>query len=274
MRLPGLVVLAMPLLAMAAQGPAPREDSAPVAGAADQPVVVILHGLGRSASSMDRMARALRGKGYRVCNIPYPSRKHSIGRLAAEFVAPAIVRCDPDPSRPVHFVTHSLGGIIVRELARTGLVRNFGRVVMLGPPNHGSEVVDAIGDWQLFAMVNGPAGAELGTSPYSTPRQLGPAAFQPGIIAGNRSINWINSMLIPGVDDGKVSLESAKLEGMRDFVIVKSSHPLLMNNRTAIAQTLRFLASGCFSHGPEPVTSGAAAPTPAPSSPAPAHCAG
>src|SRR5262245_11316354 len=217
---PGLIalaILAIPLLLPAAQAPARSAKAAPPPGEAPGgPLVVLLHGLGRSASSMDKTALALRKEGYRVCNIPYPSREHAIGQLAAEFVAPAIARCSAGESRPVNFVTHSLGGIIVRELARTGLLRNFGRVVMLGPPNHGSEVVDAIGSWELFERVNGPAGGELGTSPYSTLRQFGSPAFPVGIIAGNRSINLINSMIIPGVDDGKVSLDSAKLEGMRD----------------------------------------------------------
>jgi triacylglycerol lipase len=213
-----------------------------------RPVVVLLHGLSRSSSSMRGIAHALDKAGYRVCNIDYPSRKHSIAELAAQFVAPAIVRCSPDASTPVNIVTHSLGGIIVRQLAATGAVQNFGRVVMLGPPNHGSEVVDVVGSWRLFQLINGPAGGELGTSQDSVPQQLGPARFQTGVVAGRLSINWINSLIIPGTDDGKVSLKSAKLDGMQDYVVVSATHPFLMKDRAAIAQVLRFLESGCFSH--------------------------
>jgi triacylglycerol lipase len=198
---------------------------------------------------MNRMEAALQAAGYRVCNIAYPSRKHAVATLAAGHVAPGIARCVPEAGEPVNFVTHSLGGIIVRQLAATGAVRRFGRVVMLGPPNQGSEVVDTLGTWGLFQAINGPAGAELGTTPGSLPLKLGPAPFEVGIIAGSRSINWILSSIIPGGDDGKVSIERAKLAGMRDFIVVPASHPFLMKDDEAIRQTIRFLSCGSFEHG-------------------------
>lgn len=213
-----------------------------------KPTVILLHGLARTVSSMQRMELALQGAGYRVCNIAYPSREHPIAELAAKFIAPRISQCMADAAEPINFVTHSLGGIIVRELAHTGKVRFFGRVVMLGPPNHGSEVVDALGDWSLFNAVNGPAGGELGTTTDSVPQRLGPVAFETGVIAGSRSINWINSLIIPGADDGKVSVESAKLEGMRDFIVIAVAHPFLTNDGDVIKQTIRFLTDGCFAH--------------------------
>jgi pimeloyl-ACP methyl ester carboxylesterase len=219
-------------------------------GAGDEPggrpTVVLLHGLVRSASSMHRMQLALEGEGYRVCNVAYPSRHNSIADLASRFVAPAIERCARDANGPVNFVAHSLGAIILRELAQTGTAWTIGRVVMLGPPNQGSEVVDSIGHWRLFRAINGPAGAELGTSREAVPLRLGPATFQVGIVAGSHSINWINSLMIPGADDGKVSVERAKLDGMQDFVRVPASHPFLMKDREVIELTIRFLANGCF----------------------------
>ncbi|HEY1075247.1 MAG TPA: alpha/beta fold hydrolase [Fontimonas sp.] len=217
-----------------------------IAQAPPAATVVLLHGLARSASSMDDMARSLEQAGYRVCNIDYPSREHEIAELAAKFVAPEIARCVADPAQPLNFVTHSMGGIVVRELARTGAVQPIGRVVMLGPPNHGSEVVDRLGGWSIFGAINGPAGGQLGTAEDSVPQSLGPAGFEVGVIAGNHTINWINSLMIPGPDDGKVSVESAKLEGMRDFVIVPESHPFLMMDPQVIGLTIGFLQSGCF----------------------------
>ena len=240
-------VLILMLMSSACSG-APADKKVP----AGRPSVVLLHGLARSAHSMHRMESALHGAGYRVCNIAYPSREQPIAVLASQYVAPSIARCVPDADEPVNFVTHSLGGIIVRELAKAGLVRTFGRVVMLGPPNHGSEVVDALGDWYIFGAINGPAGGELGTSINSVPQRLGPAGFETGVIAGSRSINWINSLIIPGVDDGKVSVQSAKLEGMRDFLVVATSHPFLMTDGDVIKQTIRFLSHGCFARD-EPV---------------------
>ena len=66
------------------------------------------------------------------------------------------------------------------------------------------------------------------------------------MIAGRCSINWINSGLIPGRDDGKVSVERTKLAGMTDHIVIASAHPFLMRNRTAIRQTLSFLRTGSF----------------------------
>ncbi|WP_152551528.1 esterase/lipase family protein [Polycyclovorans algicola] len=231
----------------AASPPLGDEDAA-------RPTVVLLHGLARRAASMDRMAQVLSEAGYHVCNVGYPSREHAIADLAAQVVAPAVAACAPNPVVPVNFVTHSMGGIIVRELARAASVQTLGRVVMLGPPNQGSEVVDALGGWALFAAINGPAGGELGTSETSVPNLLGKATFEVGVIAGNRSINWINSLMIPGVDDGKVSVSNTKLEGMQDFIVVHTSHPFLMKDRDVIEHTLHFLSTGCFAHEEAPLT--------------------
>ncbi len=213
---------------------------------ATQSPVVILHGLARSAGAMNAMADALSDRGYQVCNIDYPSRHHPIEVLAHDHVLPQIQACQSAPDQAVHFVTHSLGSIIVRQLVADNAMPSIGRVVMLGPPNHGSEVVDKLGDFPPFGWINGPAGTQLGTDEHSVPNQLGPATFELGIIAGSSSINWILSMLIPGDDDGKVSLASARLEGMRDYLVVPVSHPFLMKNREVIAQTANFLAHGQF----------------------------
>lgn len=223
-----------------------QTSTASDAGSSSSESVVVLHGLVRSSDSMSRMARALETAGYHVCNVSYPSRKHSIEVLAADFVAPAIRACLSSETDTVHFVTHSLGGIIVRQLARSATDLSIGRVVMLSPPNQGSEVVDKLGTLALFRLINGPAGLQLGTRDESFPRSLGSAPFDVGIITGSRTINPILSLLIPGEDDGKVSIESAKLEGMADFCVVPASHTFIMNNQRAIGQAVAFLAKGAF----------------------------
>lgn len=160
--------------------------------------------------------------------------------------------CQRNGATHIHFVTHSLGGILVRSYLARHTIPNLGRVVMLGPPNQGSEVVDQLGSWWLFRKLNGPTGNELGTNKDSTPNQLGPANFCVGIIAGDRLINWINSWLIPGRDDGKVSVERTQLAGMADQIVIASAHPFLMRNPTAIQQTIHFLRTGQFEHGLKP----------------------
>ena len=214
--------------------------------AENQEYVILLHGLCRTSRSMAPMERALSKSGYCVLNVDYPSRSASIEKLSDEAIGPAVADCQKAGATKIYFVTHSLGGILVRSYLQRQTIPNLGRVVMLGPPNQGSEVVDKLGSFWLFKKINGPAGRELGTDKNSTPNKLGPAHFCAGVIAGDRSINWINSRLIPGRDDGKVSVESTKLAGMTDHIVIHAAHPFLMRNRTAIQQTIHFLRAGCF----------------------------
>ncbi len=208
--------------------------------------VALLHGLARTEQSMAVLAERLRSEGFSVCNVSYPSRDYPIVTLARDYVLPALRDCFPDPAKPIHFVTHSLGGIVARQLATIDATINFGRVVMLSPPNKGSEVVDVLGDWWLFGVINGPAGRQLGTSPESVPNSLGPAPFELGVITGSRTINFILSTLIEGRDDGKVSIESAKLAGMSDFMVMPVTHPFIMRDDAVGEQALHFLHHGEF----------------------------
>jgi hypothetical protein len=211
-----------------------------------QEYVILLHGLCRSGRSMIPMGQALTTAGYKVINMEYPSRSASIEKLSDDAIGRAVADCQRKNATTIDFVTHSLGGIMVRSYLARHAIPNLGRVVMLGPPNQGSEVVDKLGSWWLFRKINGPAGNELGTGPDSTPNRLGPANFCLGIIAGDRSINWINSLLIPGPDDGKVSVERTKLAGMKDHIVIHATHPMLMRNRTVIKQTIYFIQQGTF----------------------------
>ena len=208
--------------------------------------VVLLHGLFRSASSMAKMARYLDKQGYMVVNKGYPSTTDSIEHLADREISKVLKDERLRDCAKIHFVTHSMGGILVRSyFSRKSDVR-IGRVVMLGPPNQGSEVVDNMGGWWIFQKLNGPAGAELGTSSLSTPALLGPVQFELGVIAGDRSINWINSLMIKGPDDGKVSVERTKVVGMKEHIVVHTTHPFMMKNEKVLRLTLNFIRTGSF----------------------------
>ncbi len=196
---------------------------------------------------MAYLANRLATAGYDPCNKSYPSRKYPIGKLASDFVLPAIKKCfGGEGMYPLHFVTHSLGGIVVRQLAASKAQINIGRVVMLAPPNGGSEVVDTLSEYALFDTVNGPAGRELSTSENSLPKSFGPAPFEVGIITGNRTVNPLLSKMIEGENDGRVSIENAKLEGMADFLVLPASHPFIMLNKTVVEQAIHFLKHGKF----------------------------
>jgi pimeloyl-ACP methyl ester carboxylesterase len=206
--------------------------------------VVLLHGLARSSSSMSKMKDALEMEGFRVANVGYPSTEMQIEELADIAIPLALEYCDGSPS--VNFVTHSMGGILVRQYLSQNNIPNLHRVVMLGPPNQGSEVVDVLREVPGFHLINGDAGLQLGTGEKSVPLQLPPANFEVGIIAGDSSINLLLSTMIPGDDDGKVSVENTKLEGMRDHLVVDVSHPLIMRDDDVIAQVIYFLRFGYF----------------------------
>jgi len=208
--------------------------------------VVLLHGLCRTERSMRPIQQALEREGFTVMNVGYPSREQSVEKLSESVVAPVMETCRANGATRVHFVAHSLGGILIRQYAANHPEASIGRVVMLGPPNGGSEVVDRLGEWRLFSWINGPAGKELNTSQSSAPNRLGAVRFQVGVLAGNRSINWINSLMIEGADDGKVSVERTKVDGMTDHLVLPTSHPFLLRNREAIAQTVHFLRQGEF----------------------------
>lgn len=208
--------------------------------------VILLHGLARTSRSMERMEAAFTSAGYVVVNVDYPSRDLPIAALAESVIGNALSDARLRTCTRIHFVAHSLGCMLVRSYFANPVDARLGRVVMLGPPNQGSEVVDRLKSWWLFRKINGPAAPELGTDINSVPHTLGPVKFELGVIAGDRTINWINSLMIAGPDDGKVSIERTKVAGMKEHIVAHVSHPFIMRNPKVIAAALRFVRTGTF----------------------------
>lgn len=207
--------------------------------------VILLHGLGRSPASMWRIERALRRDGYHVVNAAYPSQRQPVEVLARDHLAPLIAAHRDAPR--LHFVTHSLGGILLRLHLRDHAVPNLGRVVMLAPPNAGSELADHLKPSRFYRLATGPAGQQLGVN--DLPAALGPwpaGAGALGIIAGDRTFNPWYSAQLPGPDDGKVTVAATRLEGMADFVTVHSSHTWLAWRGAVIDEIRAFLRTGRF----------------------------
>ncbi len=248
--LPPLLSMALWLCALQAHAAAQAgsgpglESSAP-----GRACVVLLHGLGRTNRSMDQLARAARAEGYHVANISYPSRSRPIEELAAQAVPEGVRQCRRARATPINFVTHSMGGLVLRYYLSGHEVPELGRVVMLAPPNQGSEIADLLYGNPLYDRMNGPAGGQLVTGPKGIPARLGPVEFPLGIITGNERTpfdGWFATQ-IPGENDGKVSVESAQVEGMTDFLVLPVNHTFIVNDDEAVRQTLHFLEHERFS---------------------------
>jgi hypothetical protein len=195
---------------------------------------------------MEPMAAALQEAGYSTVNVDYPSQLGTIEELAPIAVRLGVQSCQSAGASTVHFVTHSLRGILLRYEVEREPIKNLGRVVMLGPPNQGSELVDQTRDWPGIETINGPAGMQLGTNADSIPSRLGPVAFELGVIAGTATINILASAMLPDEDDGKVTLERTKVDGMDDFLIVDDSHRYMLRSDIVTRNTTAFLRTGRF----------------------------
>ncbi|PCI78502.1 MAG: alpha/beta hydrolase [SAR86 cluster bacterium] len=208
--------------------------------------VVLLHGLGRLSNSMSELETKLAPAGYAVANIMYPSRSQPIDVLAIDAIGRGLAQCRRESSGKIHFITHSLGGILLRYYLTDNTIDELGRVVMLGPPNQGSKIVDGLLPIPGFGFIGGPAGVALGTGEGSIIDSLGPVEFDLGIIAGSTNINPLEFLFIAGPSDSIVSIESTKVQGMNAHRVLPVTHTFMMRNNEVIEEAIHYLKTGSF----------------------------
>jgi pimeloyl-ACP methyl ester carboxylesterase len=206
--------------------------------------VVLLHGFLRGASSMGELEEVIGEAGFATVNVDYSSRGGSVQQLAETTLTTALAECGA--REKVHFVTHSMGGILLRQYVATHPHAWLGRVVMLAPPNQGTTVVNNLLHIPGMAWVLGPAGS-LGVGAEYLPAQLPPVDFELGIIAGTSALNPFLTFLVENPDDGTVSVKATEVEGMCSHLILPVTHSLMMYDDEVMAQTLEFLRTGRFS---------------------------
>jgi pimeloyl-ACP methyl ester carboxylesterase len=211
--------------------------------------VVLLHGIFRGRRSMQGLARFLGAEGYRTLNLDYPSRRQPIEALVAH-IQPQIAAFAPSVPGKLHFVGHSMGGLLIRAHLHRFRSQNLGRIVMLGTPNQGSEVADFLKDWWAYKKLFGPAGQQLVTGLTTADTLFGPIDYELGVIAGNRSVDPVSSLIIGDPNDGRVSIERTKIAGMTDHIVVAASHPFLPAKKEVHRLVFEFLRHGRFAASP------------------------
>jgi len=196
---------------------------------------------------MGRIAAALKTAGYVTLAPNYRWRSHSLGQMVAA-LTPVLAAFEARLNGPLHFVTHSLGGLVARGLITASRPARLGRVVMLGPPNAGSELADLAFRLHLHRLILGPVGAHLRTvRSREDENLLGPVDFDLGVIAGSRPLDpllWRLALSRP--NDGKVTIAATRIAGMADHIVLPVSHILMTSDPGVIAQIGAFLGNGRF----------------------------
>lgn len=209
--------------------------------------VVLIHGLGRSRLSLLGLHYWLRRAGYRVVNVGYPSRRIRSAEVVRDYLQPALEKLDLSGGVRVHFITHSLGGIIFRTWAANRAADfPLGQTVLLAPPNQGSEILDHIGHRCWVRAILGPVIDDLQTASATSPRNLGPVPPRTAVIMGNQARIRLFHHLFESESDGIVSVAAAKVKGMAEFLVVPADHTFIMWRSDVFRAVVRFLRHGTF----------------------------
>ena len=221
----------------------------PAANSKESETVILLHGIGHTKWNMYFVETALKKQGYETFNITYPSLTKGIDGIS-DFLHERLEMGEIwNKDQKVHFVSHSMGGLVTSHYLNKYEDKiekeNVGRVVMIAPPNKGSEIADLLKDFLPYKMIYGPAGQELTTKHQAN--NVKKPYYEVGIIAGTKGWPYLlGNMNLKGKHDGRVALENTKLDGMQDHVEVKATHSFIVWKPSVHQQVIRFLENGSF----------------------------
>lgn len=203
--------------------------------------VVLLHGIFRSSKAMRKVQLRLEKDGYLVVPFDYPSTRVDIAASAGML---GQVVDSLEGVEKISFVTHSMGGLVVRSWLGAGGDVRAKRLVMIGTPNKGAEVADILKDWHLYRLILGPAGQQLVAHKAGVIARLSVPEIPFAVIAGGKGDSDGYNPLIPGDDDGLVAVSSALLEGAEDSLTLPVLHSLLPYNADVIDAVSNYIDRG------------------------------
>ena len=211
---------------------------------------VLIHGLYKFPFAMSQITKALDQAGYCVVNFEYESRRYSIDEVATSFLPQFIKKYCTDPKKKINFITYSVGGLVLRRFLEKDKLFKLGRVVMIAPPNHGSELATFLKKYLnfIYKFVCGQIGQQLGTdkNDYINKILKQNVNFDLGIIAGRGALSPFSYFMIDGIHDGMILVESTELQGMKDHIIIPASHSFILFFRFTAKKVLDFLKNGNF----------------------------
>ncbi|MCH2174619.1 MAG: alpha/beta fold hydrolase [Lentisphaeria bacterium] len=210
--------------------------------------VVLVHGFLSLGAAMKPMGRSLRNAGYEVYTVSYPT--HSLTpREVVEYVSNQINALPIKDDEPVHFVAHSMGGIILRKYLEDTPHNNLGKVVMVGTPNRGIPLLSELDDYSFYHLLLGPTAINLGIDSEDFPNQLSSPYYPLGVIAGTKSRIPFSNSLLGETNDGVVPVSRVRFLGMTDYMEVPVTHQQQRKHPLVIKEVKYFLEKGYFTAG-------------------------
>lgn len=216
-------------------------------------VVICLHGLWRSVWAMEPIANYLNKEGFTTVSVPYASFRYELEDIVES--VRILVKPWLDQGKKIHFVTHSLGGVVLKHLLEHAMLdeerEKIGRVVMLAPPHQGSEIMDWLSNSPVRHVL-GPASDFLTSEKMSQHSQQFPADVEAAIIMGERSAIPFFRKLLDASNDGIVSVDKGHLLGIKEFKVVDADHTFIASEPDVLEMVSHFLSCGsCEATEPE-----------------------